>query len=356
VLERAIWTGSIAGYLFHNLFVFDNIVSYIFYMTVLAYIAWRSGVTTRVWIGKNEVEERSVYTMVLPTVLVVTLVVLYVANYKGIATATTLLQALTQQQGGIENNLHLYQEALAYNSLGRQEVAEQTVQIANQVAGATTVDTKTQQQFFTLAVNAMNAELARNPDSARLQLFTGSLLSRYGRNQEALTYLEKARQLSPTKQTVLFQLGEVYLTLGKTVEAEATMKEAFELDTAYDEARKLYALTALYAGDKAASNAVLLEGFGTTTINDDRFLAAYANSNRFDLVVAVWKMRIAANPTDVQSHVSLAAAYIKLGMRQEAIQELQTVATLNPAFQSQVDTFIADIRAGKDPTNTTTTP
>ncbi|OGG59583.1 hypothetical protein A3C86_03910 [Candidatus Kaiserbacteria bacterium RIFCSPHIGHO2_02_FULL_49_16] len=40
-VEKSILTGLLAGYFFHNLFVFDNISSYILFTTILAYIASR---------------------------------------------------------------------------------------------------------------------------------------------------------------------------------------------------------------------------------------------------------------------------------------------------------------------------
>src|SRR3989338_1717974 len=38
ITEKSIVTGLLAGYTFHNLFVFDNVVSYIFFFTVMAYV------------------------------------------------------------------------------------------------------------------------------------------------------------------------------------------------------------------------------------------------------------------------------------------------------------------------------
>src|SRR6185436_1080767 len=39
--ESAILIGLLAGYFFHNLFVFDNVTSYILFATILSYIVWR---------------------------------------------------------------------------------------------------------------------------------------------------------------------------------------------------------------------------------------------------------------------------------------------------------------------------
>ena len=43
VAEKSLFTGLIIGYFVHNIFVFDNVSSWILFGTILAYIVWRAG-------------------------------------------------------------------------------------------------------------------------------------------------------------------------------------------------------------------------------------------------------------------------------------------------------------------------
>ena len=41
--EKSVLAGLLAGYFFQNIFVFDNMTSYLLFFSVLCYIAWRNG-------------------------------------------------------------------------------------------------------------------------------------------------------------------------------------------------------------------------------------------------------------------------------------------------------------------------
>jgi len=79
IAERGILLGLLAGYTFHNLFVFDNIVSYIFYGTILAFIHSRVGVEVpkiQTW----KINDRVVEQIAAPVVGVVLAATVYYVN------------------------------------------------------------------------------------------------------------------------------------------------------------------------------------------------------------------------------------------------------------------------------------
>lgn len=348
ITEKSLWTGLLAAYMFHNLFVFDNLVSYVLYMTVLAFIAWRisAGLPAR---NANVISEKTLQFVALPVGVVVAIALIWTLNIPSIQASQNLIRALSQQSEGPTKNLEYFKLALANKAIGRQEVREQVTQAASQIAGVQGVPDTLKTQYFTLARDEMNAELERNPDSARLQLFLASFLARFGQNDAAMQHLLKARELSPKKQLILFQVGELYLRTGKYNDALAVFKQAYELDTHYDEALKLYALAAIYAGQSNVADTLLKEKYGTSVIEDPRFIGAYNQVKRYDAVIHILQGLIAKDSSNPQYQVQLAAAYFEAGQKDKAITTLQTLEKAQPQYKDQLEGFIKDIRAGRRP-------
>ncbi len=347
VTERALFTGMLAGYLFHNLFVFDNIVSYVVFASFLAYFHFRSAkrdIFTREPMLGGSVLDR----VAVPAALILTLFTVYAVNVPGVRAAQGLLQAISPQTEGIVKNLELFKSVLALDSFANQEIREQLTQAATRV-GTLNVDIAVKQEFFTLAHSEMEEQIKRAPNDARHYLFTGSLLASFRQADAALPYFVKARDLSPRKPSMLLTLGSVYLAKGDRDAALALFREGFELEPRYREARIAYASGLIYAGRHAEADALLTEGFGDVLVDSEQLVRAYFDARLYDRVISIWKGRVEKNPTDPQTRVSLAAAYLAANDRASAIIELERVIELNPAFKEQGEFLIKEIRAGRNP-------
>lgn len=350
--ERALWTGLIAAYVFHNLFVFDNIVSYILFFTVLAYLHWRITEGHDPLLGTVEVSRDTVTSVVLPLTMVGLGVVLWFVNIPGIKTSQALITALmpvTLPSGervarSPEETLAAYQKALAYDQLGRQEAREQLAQAAANMQRAEGVNQDTRLTFRTLSIDEMKRELERNTESARLWLFMGSLYINAGQVADAEQALRTAIEKTPTKQVALFQMGEVMLIQGKNAEALEFFKKAYELQPEYDEARTLYALTLIRNGRDKEAVDLLTERYGDAALDDARLVNEWTAAKRYDIVAQVLEKRVETNPTDIQLKVSLAAAYKELGEKDKGVALLESIKASNPEYATQIDQFIKEIR------------
>jgi tetratricopeptide (TPR) repeat protein len=69
------------------------------------------------------------------------------------------------------------------------------------------------------------------------------LLNSIGNPDQALPFIKKAMELSPLKQAMRFELIQSLYALGKSAEAMAEAKSAYELDKRYDQARGIYKAT-----------------------------------------------------------------------------------------------------------------
>lgn len=349
VAEKSLVTGLLAAYFFHNMFVFDNITSYIVFFSVLSYIHFR-GVESKSDTPEeiHKIFSHGTVRIVASLIIIVTIFSLYALNGKGILTARGLLSALRPYQEGVTKNLEWYEKTLTYNSIGGQEVKEQLLMAASTV-GRGDYDIDIKQKFFDLARGEMQKQIDRQPNDARLQVFMGSFLNTFGAHDDSLVYLNKARSLSPNKQAILFELGNSYLLNGKFEKALEVFKEAYELEKNFGQARRIYAIGAIYAGRNDIVEELLVPVYGTTIISDDRIVQAYFDTGQFDKVLAIWQLRVKNEPENPQYRVSLAATYLKIGNRISAISELEKAIELNPEFKEQGEFLINEIRAGRNP-------
>lgn len=351
LISKSILTGLFVGYFFHNLFVFDNIVSYVMFFSVLAYI--HSQMTkNEIPVSPKEKKPVSLEHVYIPLVVLGFLFVSYFVNWKGFMASRELIEAIRPQATGLSSNLEHFKKSLAYDSFGVSEAREQLAHISSQVAGMNAPD-DLKQKFFELGRDELVKQTNDFPNDARYELLLGIYLNKFKLHDEAIKHLEKAVSLSPKKQTIMFELASSYISKKEYDKAFAILKEAYDLEPAFPDARDLYAVGAIYAGRTDIAKDILISAYGTVIVARDEFVNAYAAVGDYKIVILIWQKRISElnekGEDNPQFHVSLAAAYLKNGERQKAIEELEKVIKLNPSFKNQGEYYINEIRAGRNP-------
>ena len=261
IVEKSVLTGLLGGYFFQNLFVFDNITSLLYFGTILAYIEGMSH--TQVESGKSKVESKKTKEgedltfMVSGGAVIFAFVLIYIVNYKGIMQNTTLIHAMSDRSAGPARNLELFKETIAYDSFGTSEAREQLAQLSMSGFDSSKEISEIQSQFLSLAGNELEKQAKKLSEDARYQVFAGSFFSRVGNPERAIGYLEKAVELSPKKQTILFELASVYYNSKNLAKAEEVFKRAYELEPKYDMAQKYYAQVLMASGKRVEAEKIM---------------------------------------------------------------------------------------------------
>lgn len=347
VFEACILTGLLAAYFFHNLFVFDNIMSYLLFATILAYIVFRRGEAAD---APRVIESSFISMKALPIVAVCVVALLWASawyvNARPIAANKALLKGLMNHPEGITKNLEYFKESLSYNTVGTQEVREQLMQAATRFASVEQVPLEIKRQFFVEAAEGLEQQSKDSPLDPRPVLFLGAMLNAFGLLNEANPILERAHALSPTKQTIIFERAANAFARGDTAASLALFKEAHELAPEYKEARSLYAAAAVRSGNLALADEILAEAILAGNAGDDRITAAYVAVGRYDKLLPIWRAQVEHHPKDVAAHVTLASVYYKLGNASSAIAQLEALKQEVPEAGEDADKLISDIRSG----------
>ncbi|CAN5164118.1 hypothetical protein BH11PAT1_BH11PAT1_1470 [soil metagenome] len=345
-VDKSLLTGLLAAYFFHNLFVFDHLLSYILFVSLLAYLHSLTALEIKK-VGITPLSNQKALMYVAAPAALVLIFLLYTVNIRPINANSNLILALQSTQSGtnIVSALPYFRSAYNGSRLGRPEVVEWISTSANSVLGSS-ISNEDKTAYFNYAKEVVEKQATELSTDARYQLLPASFLTNTGYPDEAISYLKKAQALTPGKQLVYFQLGGAYIAKAQYKEALAVFKQAYDLAPEYQEARIIYLVGAIYAGDNALANSLQATLPVSVVVNDDRIAGALMTSARYSELENLLAERIKLNPKDSQGYISLAATYLKAGDKAMSIKTLEMLSTVLPDYKTTADQYIKGIKDG----------
>lgn len=347
VLERAVLLGILAGYLTHNLVVFDNIVSYIFFAVVLGIIMSRVGKPFSA-LETFRVDEKLVTQFAAPLAIVALVVVVYTLHVPNMRAAADIIDSYRSPSP--QDQLAAYKRALSRESFAQQEIVEQLAQQAMNIARNQNVPEAIRTEFITLAETELLKFAETKPGDARLHVFLGTFYRSINVLDKAAEQMAIARELSPRKQAVIAQQGIVELTRGDNAKARDFFKEAFELDERNLEAREYYAAALFYNGEPEVAKALAVDQVAKERFALSDFLINGVNaSGDLTFLAELFQIRIDKDRQNAQNWASLAFVYYQLGNNEQALAILKEGGELIPSFERTATCITNNIQSGRDP-------
>ena len=350
---KTVFTGLLVAYFFNNLFVFNDLMSSIFYYGIVAYIY------TLYASSKKPLWSSRVPNVVLGTSAIVVFAALvfgiYQLNVKPIKAGRELIRAMqireqisqlpaAQKDAAAEQVYSLFEHSLSLGTFASMETREQLAQSAYILKEQISKDMAT--KFYTLTTAELEKQLIENPLDARAYQLAGSYVRQYGDYDKALEYLNKALELSPRKQPILYEITSTYLDTGDLTNALRTAKQAFDSAPGSREARTVYGAVLIYTKDLIAAEEILAP-IGGLYLFDDRIITSYAHIGRFDLIVRIWEEKIKQSPAVLDYRLRLMATYLQAKNTVKAIAVLEQTIKDFPEFKAQGEAYIAQIRSGQ---------
>lgn len=332
--DQAAIAGLLTAYFIHNFFVFDQLVSHLMFFGFLAYLHTRA-----IAGGPSEFPpvpsvgqptQRGIIVFGSAAAAAGLVLVFYFINLKPAFASHSLINALSWQNDIKDRNgsivrradpvksLDYFVKTFAYDTFGSTEAAEQLMPAAFQIASSAEAPAETRQRYLELAAEKLEAEIKRAPNNARYYFFAGGFYAQSGQEGLALKRLEKARELSPKKQGILFNLGAVYFAKNQTEEAIAVFREAYESAPVFDQARNY-------------------------------LINIYVETKQFGQLSVLWEEKVRLEPENVNYHGALGLAYFYNGQTPKAIAEFRKVIELDPNFKTEAERVIREVSAGRNP-------
>lgn len=345
--ERIFLLGALAGYFIHNLFVFDNLYSYVYFFAILALVDSQLG-RPIAWLERQpELSAADGVVYVLPMSTIAAIAMVWAINIPSMVTCTDLITAITPSPAGASTNLADFESLVrgrSYPSV--QEIREQLVSFASQVAQDSSVSASTQQQFAQLAVSQMQQQVATHPGDARELLELSFAYGAAGQTANSLKAITQAIAASPTKEDLWVQKALIEWNAGQPAQAQQDFAHAYALGPQFSQLA-MYAAAGDYAvGEVAKGDALLQHAYGTTTVDSDTLALAYYQAKDWNRLIALWKLRANKPGASVQTWFGLAAAYYAAGDNAQSVALLRNIAKQFPSASSSVDAAIKQIQHG----------
>ena len=258
VVEKSLYTGLLAAYGAHSLTVFDQTISYIMFIAVLAQIHVLSSRHDNETFSYPEKNTRLAVGSIL---IILVIVGFWKTNANAYFQAKTLVKALPivvqNPNGGVASpykegpikNLEYYKEILSRNSYGNLETRQQLI---NSTMTILRLDAPEDLKiaYVELVISEMTKQIQDDPENAAHYFLFGQFLVNIGQSQNALVVIKKGEELSPGKQDFLILETQALLQMEKKDEALAVIKRAYEMSETNDRVWVAYATVAKRNGDE----------------------------------------------------------------------------------------------------------
>lgn len=343
--ERIALTSVLVGYAFHNLFVFDNIYSYVYFFAVLALIDSQVARTTRLE-HMAELTDADTATYVAPVTFVVLCALLWYVNISNMRTASDLIKALTSSPQGIAGNIETFQGLLASPGFAAQEIREQLISFAANIAQNPNVTNEQKQQVVSLAITEMKKQVEAYPQDARERLQLAYAYRIVNDAQSALSEVRTARDLSPNKPEMWIEVGVAEWNVGDAKAAQAAFTKAYTLSSENPSLAVYAAAGNIVAGDTKTANEILMKAYGTTGVDSDILAVAYYRAKDWLSLTNLWKVRASKPDATPQTWFSLAGAYYAAGDNANAIATINETIKRFPESASSGAEAIKQIQSG----------
>lgn len=356
--EKALLTGLLVAYFIHNIFVFDNLISYILFIFVLASIHLSFNGKKEVVVEKNlsGKDIKSKMIIFAPFVIIVLGASLYYLNVVYIRANRDIIAGLSPEKRANESaldvlgrGLNSFKEASQIGGIAKMESREQFAQfslsLVDQLRNANIPQTAEYLPVYNMVSNYLDAVSTeykplvdiKNPDPRSVSIYA-TFLRNVNKNDEALKYGNLAYTLTPHKQTISQEYIEELLVADRFTDANAVAKKMYLDDGSYNMAKTLLALTDVYVGNFTEAENLLKTG-NRYDVNQAIEKASYATNNLSKLIPLL-ESNIKLDNKDVQSTILLAESYVDNNQKYLAIEILNNLAVQKPELKGEIDAYI----------------
>lgn len=344
-----IFSVILIAYAIQNFFVFDTQVTLLMISSIMGFLVWLSFRPAPVAVGAPA-RPNAFFTALV--VLGFVLAAYFINIKPGLASTTGIGALGSLQQGQVAESLTQFKSALDIGTFGLPEVAMRVQDVATSLSRNSSASAAVKKEFVELAVDAMDRSLRLEPLNARFMMMLASiyLISADGSNSylaDADALLQKAMELSPTRQELYFYVGQVRMFQNRQAEALALFKRAVELNDKVALSRWNYGIVAIGVGQKELGEKEIKiareldHEYKPADIR--QVINSYTRTDDRARIIALHQEWMTLFPADAGAYASLAAFYQQWGDKIKAKELALQAAVVDSNYQSQVDEFIKSL-------------
>ncbi len=357
VPERALFTGLLAGYFVHNIFVFDNLISYIFFLSFIGFIHSFSSLRLRD-VGETGrrrgwhcIQDAHLRTGISITGGIVILILTYTTTVPHIIASQALITGISRIGQGSDpaDTLPFFERALD-DSIGKDETRLQLSRVAFALA-TRDVPEEIKQMYLSRAYTEARLAAQEDPLSTRSKYFLAIFEARIGNFDEAIRLYEELLTINPVRQIFLSEYGTVLLLKGERERAKEVFERLVVLAPENRDYITQYITTLFGIGQESDALLFARTALGTTTadfISDAYNKGQMTDYNTTTKVITFQILRgdLLEN-ADINTYLLQINELANAGKTEQALQLIDDAAGLNPEFAKGVPMLREAILSGK---------
>ena len=353
--ESAVLAVGLIAYFFQNLFVFDNLATYITFFGILAYVNAVGNLTSEENTGPAEKAFTPKNTlMITGGALLIMSYVAYAGSIKPIIESRALIGILaTLGTNSPDAVAEKFKNVLAYDTFGNAEVLEQFGRLGIDLIPTDKIPAAAKVSYVNTAAEAMEKHLERFPLDIRMRM---ALITLYNRAanlnpnfvSQARSHANEALRQGPNRQQAYFASAENYLLVGNFDAAIKDLKTAVDLEPQYTDAHLNLAIIAANIGRDDVVDEALANLNKITPENGNPYIrlgTIYLRTGKTDRAFVMYKKALEVEPNNPEFHANIAAFYLQRGEKQKAIAEARKAAELDPVnYGPKAEEFIKSLK------------
>jgi len=341
--EQSILTGLLAAYFFQNLFVFDQLTSYILFIMILGYVTSQSDYIKL--ISEKKIPDNINFVLASLVVILIPVTV-YGMNAPSYFANRNLLEGMQivapnpatrelnyKYENGVLGNIDKFREALSRESFGNGEIRQRSANLLSQIRRINELDENIYREYVLFAEKNLKDQIEENPYDSRYHYLLGTFYANIGNGELAVGSILNAIELSPNKQSTRIPLIKIYSAIEEGEKAIALAKETYELDKSKDDLWFEY-LIVLSRFDKPSF---------------DKEIDFHLENSETERVEKFFKRNISLNPDNQSNYISLAAFYFSTGDASSSLDTLDEIIDWFPELALQIETVKVQILNGENP-------
>jgi O-antigen ligase len=365
--EGIILAAVFTSYLIQNIFVFDNLNTYILFFAFLGYADHlgrqpveipEQGERKRKNFARHSPAPASGKLMSAAGAMLVLVAIAFpFLHFRPIMQSRALVRSLAAYNSPARPDevLEEFKKALSYDSFGTTEVREQMANIARNLPSNQRFGAEERKRFMAFAIEEMKKEISRPAKDIKHMLFLSAILSQGipdtpSYSEEAEAVLKEAIRIAPTKQILSFELAQLYVRKNQLAEALDLLHRVSALEPGYAQANLNLLVIALLANHEGfareARSRLDLNEIGEEWL--ERLGTLYRSKNDFSSAESVYAELVRRFGEKAQYHATFAAVLAETGKVDRAIEETEAAARLDPKqFGKEAEIFLDFLRQKK---------
>ncbi|MFA5133257.1 MAG: O-antigen ligase family protein [Patescibacteria group bacterium] len=343
----SLFIGGLAAYFGQNLFVFDTPVSYLFFMLILGFLAFKE--------ESSAADDKKISHYIFSVVLFLSLLLASFVNGPPFWAGIKFVNLIPSSESE-KIDLSVYRSVMKifnpYEQGSRTDLAKSIVYYLK-VGNSPYTDKE-----VLYGLEELKKNLQECPNSAYYRMLLGMFYSEMAQKDKnyvdlAKKELDAALKLSPRRQHIYFAYGRLYGLLGEINNLKSSFKTAIYLDPSsmlsyWEGARALYLADPedpLYRTwmIKAVHSGFLPEEQGQFIFIFQETYNYFLEKKEYNVLSVFYERMQLIEPREAKWHAQNAVARYFMGRKQEAINETKRAIEVDEGYRAEGEAFIRAI-------------